>query len=170
MKRSSQRGFSLVELIIAIALGALIISLVFYAVTQGQKNSRDDARKAAANRYLLAAKQWTSENNGAVLGTIPIAGVTSGQVDAQNVVDSYITANSGNFKAPDSQDWTITFSAGMPPGPPPPGPAVIYVFSPGICNAGAIQDQSSPLLNGRDSRKIAVAVALEAGSSYCVSN
>ncbi len=158
MKRSAPaEGFSLIELIIVIALGGFILSLVFLGVVQGQRNNRDDVRRAAVGRYLLAAKQWSSENDGALI---------NGAVDARSVVYQYIINGGGSYNPPNSSSvWVVKYQAGVVP--PAPSAGVILVFAPGSCNAdGSIQDQSaSP--TGQDSRQLAASTTLEDGHVYC---
>ena len=156
MKRFSQPGFTLVELIIVIAIGGLIVTLAFYGISQGQREKRDDARRSDASHYLLAAKQWASENNG-ILPANPAY--------AAAVVTTYITAGSASFNDPDGSPWVIKFAtAAMLPVTPDANPDM-WVASGATCDYGTPAG-----IAAGGARQFAVAVALEAGGSYCVSN
>ncbi len=87
-----RKGFTLVELIIVLAIAGLIISLVFVAASAAQRNSRDTTRRADTNKLATAIDQWASNHNGA----LPIApDVAPG---GQLFTDGYLDIN--KFKDP----------------------------------------------------------------------
>ena len=82
MKKSNpmKRGFTLIEIVIVLAIAALIMVVVFLAVQGAQRSQRDQFRKETANRVLSAAQQFRGNNS----GTAP--------TDASKL-DSYVSAN-----------------------------------------------------------------------------
>jgi len=65
----SRAGFTLVEIIIVLAIVGLIFVIIFLAVAAAQRGARDTARKDNVNR-LVASIQQTAGNNNGVYPTI----------------------------------------------------------------------------------------------------
>jgi prepilin-type N-terminal cleavage/methylation domain-containing protein len=61
---SSRRGFTLIEIVIVLAIAAIIIVVVFLAVTGAQKSSRDNERKAYARLLYTAVYTFMGNNGG----------------------------------------------------------------------------------------------------------
>lgn len=91
MKKIRQ-GFTLIELMIVLAIAGLIISLVFVAASAAQRNGRDTTRRADAQKLATAIEQWSANNNGAL---------PDGQSDLDKLFsENYLDAN--KFKDPKS--------------------------------------------------------------------
>ncbi len=140
------RGYTVLELLIVLAISGLIMVIVFLAVAQGNRDQRDDARKADAGRYLNAVVQWTSDHSG----------VPPGSADITSVTSTYVTAGSSTFADPQKGAWVPTWSTGAPAAVS----TSMYVQSQSACDATGI------VAGGP--RQFAVAVRLE-GGIYCVS-
>ncbi len=65
MKKLRQ-GFTLIELIIVLAIAGLVISLVFVAARSAQRNARDTTRRADTQKLATAIEQWAANKNGAL--------------------------------------------------------------------------------------------------------
>jgi len=61
----AQRGFTIIEVMIVLAIAGLIMVIVFFAVPQLQRNQRDNARQSAANRVSAELETFASNNQGA---------------------------------------------------------------------------------------------------------
>lgn len=64
-----QRGFTIIEVLIVLAIAGLIITIVIVAIPQLQRNQRNTAREADAQRVGASAQNIISRNNGAVIST-----------------------------------------------------------------------------------------------------
>lgn len=64
-----KKGFTLVEVVIVLAIAALIMVVVFFAVTGAQRSQRNQTRKDVANRVKAAMVTARGNTNGAALGT-----------------------------------------------------------------------------------------------------
>lgn len=66
MKRQElvKKGFTLIEVVLVMAIGALIILVVLQAVTAARRSQRDNARKSHAGQISAALEQYASNNNG----------------------------------------------------------------------------------------------------------
>ena len=66
-KTKDQSGFTIIEVLIVLAIAALILVVVLIAVPNLQRNQRNSARKDEASRILTAANTYVSNNNGTKL-------------------------------------------------------------------------------------------------------
>ena len=64
MKNQLKRGFTLIEIVIVLAIAALIMVVVFLAVQGAQRSQRDQFRKDTANRVLSAAVSFKGNSSG----------------------------------------------------------------------------------------------------------
>ena len=69
-KTSDQKGFTIIEVMIVLAIAGLIILIVFLAVPALQRNSRNTQRKNDVSNLLAAVNEFTSNNSGALPTTI----------------------------------------------------------------------------------------------------
>ena len=67
--RKANAGFTIIEVLIVLAIVGLIMLIVFLAVPALQRNSRNTQYKNDAASLLAAATEFTNNNN----GTIPVA-------------------------------------------------------------------------------------------------
>src|SRR3989344_3849353 len=75
--RSSSRGFTIIEILIVLAIAGLILTIVFIAVPQLQRNTRDNQRQNVGGNLSTELNTYSSNNQ----GTFPFngAGATSKQ-------------------------------------------------------------------------------------------
>jgi prepilin-type N-terminal cleavage/methylation domain-containing protein len=59
-----KKGFTLIEIVIVLAIAALIMVVVFFAVQGAQRSQRNQTRKDAANRVKAAMVTARGNNNG----------------------------------------------------------------------------------------------------------
>ncbi|QQS27067.1 type II secretion system protein [bacterium] len=77
--KKMKKGFTLIEIVIVLAIAALIMVVVFFAVQGAQREQRNTTRKDVANRVKAAMVTARGNNNGgtvtdAVLATyVPAA-------------------------------------------------------------------------------------------------
>jgi prepilin-type N-terminal cleavage/methylation domain-containing protein len=84
MKKINQKGFSIIEVLIVLAIAGLIMLIVFLAVPALQRNSRNNDYAAEANRYASAYQEAVSNKGGAAL-TASSSSDGSGTADADKV-------------------------------------------------------------------------------------
>ncbi len=66
LKKSNQKGFSIIEVLIVLAIAGLIMLIVFLAVPALQRNTRTSQRNADAQLILSAVNECLSNKNGQV--------------------------------------------------------------------------------------------------------
>jgi prepilin-type N-terminal cleavage/methylation domain-containing protein len=72
----SSRGFTIIEVLIVLAIAGLILLIVFLAVPALQRNGRDATRKKDISRILGAAQEVVT-NNGGQVSSLTTANVTA---------------------------------------------------------------------------------------------
>jgi prepilin-type N-terminal cleavage/methylation domain-containing protein len=80
LKKSNKEGFTIIEVMIVLAIAGLILLIVFLAVPALQRNTRNTDRKSGTARLSSAVSNFVSNSNGAVPATA--ADMTSIQNDA----------------------------------------------------------------------------------------
>lgn len=146
-----QNGFTLIEIVIVLAIAALIMVIVFLAVQGAQRSRRDTQRKNDANRIVALANNAAATSNGNYPGAA--GGVTAANFNTQWIVPE-------NFVDPSGGAYTITNSS----QPIPAGTTNTIHYS-----AGAICSQGNMTTTGATPRNFAVQVGTESGT-YCVNN
>lgn len=63
-KTKQQKGFTIIEVLIVLAIAGLILLIVFLAVPALQRNSRNTQRKNDVAGLLGAVSEWSNNNGG----------------------------------------------------------------------------------------------------------
>lgn len=64
--KNQEKGFTIIEVLIVLAIAGLIMLVVFLAVPALQRNSRNTQRKADVQALLGAISEYQSNNNGSM--------------------------------------------------------------------------------------------------------
>lgn len=83
--KKSQKGFTIIEVALVLAVGALIFLVVFLAVPALQRNSRNDARRRDVSSVVEAISAFSSNNPGVTIASgevyrdgAPLTGTSAG--------------------------------------------------------------------------------------------
>lgn len=68
-----QKGFTIIEVVLVLAIAALIFLMVFIALPALQRNQRDTARKQELGKVVSAVTTWQSNHRGASPTTADLA-------------------------------------------------------------------------------------------------
>lgn len=74
IKNKREQGFTIIEVMIVLAIAALILVVVLIAVPQLQRNQRNSARRDIAGRIKAEIDNFAGNNN----GTIPVSNIADG--------------------------------------------------------------------------------------------
>jgi prepilin-type N-terminal cleavage/methylation domain-containing protein len=168
--RKSKEGFTIIEVMIVLAIAALILLVVFLAVPALQRSQRNNARKSDASRVAAAIVDFTSNSSTsslpvsctdwdsiynssanlaqftgmscAAFGASALPSTEAGQTDKR----TYGTTTAANYTAP---------------APTTAYKSIILVGSGVKCN-GTNAFQTS----GATSRSVAMLYTIESGSTY----
>ena len=167
-------GFTIIEVLIVLAIAGLILSIVFIAVPQLQRNARDSKRQSIANRLSSELGSFSANNQ----GTFPWVGVSgtftncaTGNSNNQSCYDwynRYISGNKVNVQDPTSGNDTSIFYANTGTLP---ACSVVNVW----ITVGAVCNGDRPPQGGTGasttSKQFALTIALERSNTYyCVDN
>ncbi len=101
-KKKREQGFTIIEVLIVLAIAGLIILIVFLAVPALQRNSRNTQRKEDAGKILSGVKEW-AVNNGNKYPTLGTA--------APGPVEQAAAKSNSNTKLAFYKDANITYIA-----------------------------------------------------------
>jgi prepilin-type N-terminal cleavage/methylation domain-containing protein len=101
LQKSNNKGFTIIEVMIVLAIAGLIILIVLLAVPALQRNGRNTALKNDASAIAAAVSTFQSDNDGAMPTGISANGLVTGaggtseaqaRIQGGTVVDAQVTA------------------------------------------------------------------------------
>lgn len=160
-KRQKPSGFTIIEVMIVLAIAGLIMVIVFIAVPQLQRNQRDNARQNVVNRLKAEMDTYASNNQ----GKYPFR--TSGETMA-DFMSRYITDKVKIENPRTGENYTIAIAGNAAANP---SPSDIFVYPGMSCQGegttGTFQGASST----NNQRQYAIRVQLDRTNTYyCVDN
>ena len=106
-----RKGFTIIEVVLVLAIAGLIFLMVFIAFPALQRGQRDTQRRDDMARFASQLAQYQSNNYGKVPGmgaTEDSAKVTSWN----NFINDYLRSNGDTFADPSGVDYHVQSSAG----------------------------------------------------------
>lgn len=106
--QQQQKGFTIIEVVLVLAIAALIFLMIFVALPALQRGQRDTARKNDASAMASAINTYRSNHRGSLSG-MTAADVTSNisQIDSGSVT---IRAGAGNGPAANLLDGAVIYT------------------------------------------------------------
>lgn len=156
---SSKRGFTLIEIVLVLAIAGLIMIVVFLAVTGAQRSRRDTQRKNDIARVVAGIEKFRSNHlNQPPASTAELNDVVTNYVD--NLADPInSTPYTVTYRSPSSSNTAI-----------PPVGTMYYQQGKECADGSATTPITGP---GTDLAKFALWGGMEAGSAgafYCLDN
>ena len=138
INKNNKKGFTIIEVVLVLAIAGLIFLMVFLALPALQRSQRDTQRKNDASRLRAAVTDFTSNNRGA----LPWAG---GSLNG-NFISNYVKAGGSTFLDPSTNaDYTVTVKSGADTAMP--GLGGIFFYPAAQCgDDGASVAGNSPVL------------------------
>ena len=172
-QQTKQKGFTIIEVVLVLAIAGLIFLMVFIALPALQRNQRDTSRKNDLSRATTALTSWQSNNRGAIptltptnnFGTQTAAGAVS---PSTSLVARYLKSGGDEFADPSGKPYTFVISPATLPTQADASDnaqtvARIFVSTGSVCNGES-------LTTGQGARKVAFRMVLEGGGILCQSN
>ncbi len=119
MTHKLKKGFTLIEIVIVLAIAALIMVVVFLAVQGAQRSQRNQARKDLANRGAAKATEYRgNHNNTAPTGAQLTAAFTANDLNLPgigtvSIGDTAATCSATGMPALTAY-WYVPGAAGVP--------------------------------------------------------
>jgi prepilin-type N-terminal cleavage/methylation domain-containing protein len=132
LQRKKEEGFTIIEVLIVLAIAGLIMLIVFLAVPALQRNSRNNARNSDASRVSAAVTECLANRNGQVASCNTAAAIQVGNTtQLETVVFGAGTATQNQARVIFNQ--TCTPDGQSPaPGTSSRQFAVVYQLEPTI--------------------------------------
>lgn len=150
----SKSGFTIIEVVLVLAIAGLIFLIVFLAVPALQRSQRDTQRKSDLGRFMSSISNYQSNNRGDVPTT---------QALLDSMVTNYIRVNNDKFTDPGGTDYTSTLSTLAATGAAVVPANTVYYYQNATCTG-----ENATAATG--TRKVAARIDLEGGGSYCQAN
>ena len=163
------KGFTIIEVVLVLAIAGLIFLMVFIALPALQASQRDTARKNDTSAIAAAITSYTGNNRGVFPTTTQLTGNAAGTPDATSEkFGGYITSVSSNttsvVRGTDKDD-SVDVKQGE-----------VIVIKGAVCAASAAATGSGSEKTAKQeltvgtTRQFVVVTYLEAGSgtSYCL--
>lgn len=159
--QQKEKGFTIIEVVLVLAIAGLIFMMVFIALPSLQRSQRDTSRKSDLSRVTVAIGNYTSSNR----GSLPTNWTTFTTQYLTTAGDTFIDpsgANTGDSAAKtytfvsDTGDLNGSFDAATTQN-------VMYYAVGYTCDTGGAVVASG-------SRKVAIRLYLEGGGISCQNN
>lgn len=92
-----EKGFTIIEVVLVLAIAALIFLMVFVAFPGLQRSQRDSARRTAVGTVLAAVADYTSNNRGSMPSTAQILPYVTDLTEANYTVTVNATGAATSF-------------------------------------------------------------------------
>lgn len=149
---NKEDGFTIIEVVLVLAIAGLIFLIVFLALPQLQRSRRDTQRKNDVGRILAELENFSSNNS----GEYPtMTGNVNNKKSVASFTDRYLSSADIDFKDPSGVDYTVVGNAGATFAPPV---GTIQYATGKVCDGEG--------LVGGTARNVAVRMRLEAGDTY----
>lgn len=149
---NKQKGFTIIEVVLVLAIAGLIFLMVFIALPALQRNQRDTQRKNDLSRAQTAVNNYQSNNRNALPG--------DSDWNAQKFVGNYLRSNGDTFDDPTRGPYQLQVTDSDPTFDT--NTAIITVSPNKTCNGESLSNAGN--------RKVALRIKLEGGGIACVSN
>lgn len=159
------KGFTIIEVVLVLAIAGLIFMMVFLALPALQRSQRDTQRKSDLGRAITAITNYAVANR----GNIPTAAA-----DFTTLTNSYLLVGGDTFIDPagagtadataTSYQFTALPAAGLTASFTPATQNIIYYSTGATCSA------TSGQVTAAGSKKVSLMFYLESGGIYCQNN
>lgn len=148
--QQNKKGFTIIEVVLVLAIAGLIFLMVFVALPALQRGQRDSQRRSDISRFMSQINSYQTNNGGRV---------PSADKDAiGKFLNNYMKRSSGEFVDPQSgNNYTVGFSGN-------PSTSHIIYATQTKCNGEEFTSA------GSKKRAVAVRIKLEGSGIYCQDN
>lgn len=150
-QKQNQKGFTIIEVVLVLAIAGLIFLMVFIALPALQRSQRDGQRRSDVSKFVSQLTSYSTNNR----GSLP----TAANVDS--FMTSYMKTGTGEFKDPKTGEaYKLSGNSGADD---PQVGEIQYVPSK-PCNGENVDTGAANNL-----RQAAVRVQLEGSGFFCQS-
>lgn len=150
-QKNKEKGFTIIEVVLVLAIAGLIFLMVFIALPALQRNQRDTQRKNDLSRVQTAIQNYQSNNR----GQLPSFNAT--------FISGYLTTGGDSFSDPDGTAYGFTENSADNFVPPTFTSGRMYFTTRAVCDGESAD-------TGKGAQKVAIQYKLEGGGTACVNN
>lgn len=178
---NSKQGFTIIEVVLVLAIAGLIFLMVFVALPALQRSQRDTARRNDMSRVDTSLIQYQTNNQDTGNGDLPGDGTSTVKWDAtqdglfpencksniacrfvQRYMNSGTDSATNTFKDPDGTYYSVEIGPGAWDEAPTAMDYTIYIRTNAQC------DGEKAISSGNAKRHFAVLYRLEGAGTYCI--
>lgn len=148
---NKRSGFTIIEVVLVLAIAGLIFLMVFIALPALQRNQRDTQRRNDLSRAQTAIQNYQTNNR----NKLPVS-----QADWNNLRTNYLQAGGDSFDDPSRGTYQFDLT-GIEPTYDTTTPN-IFVAPQKVCNGENLDPAGA--------QKVALRLKLEGGGIACVNN
>ncbi|NCU34349.1 type II secretion system protein, partial [Candidatus Saccharibacteria bacterium] len=170
-RTSQKNAFTIIEVVLVLAIAGLIFLMVFIALPALQRSQRDAQRKQDISRLLDAVQRYKSNNRGQLPSILRTdTWVALNNSTPNQFVRTYLAVD-GPFRNPQGETWYILGSMYNTPGSelPPLNAAHLLYQLREFFSAVGMKCDGSGLVAAQGPGHVAVRTFLESGGAYCES-
>ena len=155
----SKKGFTIIEVVLVLAIAGLIFLMVFIALPALQRSQRDTQRRDDMARVATAINQYQANNN----GKLPTEGET--------FVSNYLRVGGDEFVDPSGEPYSVVFVSNIGEGEAKndlkkdgnqdTSSFQITVYTKATCDGG------EKAVAANNSRDYAIVYKMEGAGTYC---
>lgn len=150
-QKNKEKGFTIIEVVLVLAIAGLIFLMVFIALPALQRNQRDTQRKNDMSRVQTAIQNYQSNNR----NKLPTFNAT--------FISGYLTAGGDSFSDPDGTAYYFSSNSANGFVPTDFTAGKVYFTDNATCDG-------EKAVTGKGAQKVAVQYKLEGGGTACVNN
>ena len=151
LHQKNKRGFTIIEVVLVLAIAGLIFLMVFIALPALQRSQRDTQRRSDLARFASAINQYQANNK----GSLPTAAYTS-----DKFIANYLGGAAG-FVDPDGTNYKIVFGSGA---------KSISGFDHNVYFQAKAKCSGESAVASTNARDFAILYKLESSGVYCSDN
>lgn len=158
-KQKKEKGFTIIEVVLVLAIAGLIFLMVFIALPALQRGQRDQQRRNDLSLAQTAIQSYQTNNR----NKLP--------TNWSTFTTQYLRVDGDAFQDPSGKDYVFTeLEAGSP------APSTVDATDSGQANVrifytvGATCGDDGSVNPNQGSRKVALRLVLEGGGVSCVNN
>ena len=152
MTQTKHKGFTIIEVVLVLAITGLIFLMVFIAWPALQRSQRDAQRREDITKFVSQVSSYATNNK----GSIPGADATS----MNNFLNAYLKRSDGEFKDPQTgNDYVVKTGISQTAGTD----QIVYATSAKCEGENIIANSNAP-------RSFAVKIRLEGSGFFCKDN
>ena len=153
-QQKANRGFTIIDVVLVLAIAGLICLMVFLAWPALQRSQRDAQRRSDVTRFVSQVNSYATNNKGSIPKT------DTGSINS--FLDSYMKRGNGEFKDPQTGN-NYSVVTGVAQQGSATTEKMVYATSAQCDGENIVAKSGSP-------RSFAVKVQLEGSGAFCKDN